>query len=41
MTREQFGAFMFGNVTKLFCGTNPAFFDGSVVEAQVRALDRS
>jgi predicted TIM-barrel fold metal-dependent hydrolase len=38
VTREQFGDFMFGNVARLFGGTNPAFFDGTEIEGRVRAL---
>jgi hypothetical protein len=29
---------MFGNVARLFTGTNPHFFDGTAVETQVRQL---
>ena len=38
VTREQFSEFMFGNVARLFAGTNPGFFDGTVVEDEVRSL---
>ena len=38
VTRTQFADFMFGNVARLFTGTNPAFFDGTMVESQVREL---
>jgi predicted TIM-barrel fold metal-dependent hydrolase len=36
--RQQFSDFMFGNVTRLFTGTNPHFFEGTVVEADAKAL---
>lgn len=38
VTRAQFRDFMFANVTRLFTGTNPRFFDGTVVESQVHDL---
>ena len=38
VTRDQFSDFMFGNVARLFTGTNPQFFDGTAVESQVRQL---
>ncbi|CAB5075359.1 MAG: hypothetical protein F2947_02460 [Actinobacteria bacterium] len=38
VTRDQFSDFMFGNVARLFTGTNPHFFDGTAVETQVRQL---
>ena len=38
VTRDQFADFMFGNVARLFTSTNPGFFDGTVVEAQVKEL---
>lgn len=36
--RDQFRDFMFGNVARLFTGTNPDFFNGTVVEGAVRDL---
>lgn len=36
--REQFADFMFGNVVRLFTGTNPDFFAGTTVEAEAKAL---
>jgi hypothetical protein len=38
VTRDQFSDFMFGNVARLFTGTNPDFFNGTAVESQVRQL---
>jgi hypothetical protein len=38
VTRDQFSDFMFGNVARLFTGTNPQFFDGTAVESQVHQL---
>lgn len=38
VTPEQFRDFMFGNVARLMAGTNPAFFDGTTVESEVRAV---
>jgi predicted TIM-barrel fold metal-dependent hydrolase len=35
---EQFRDFVFGNVARLFTGTNPEFFTGTVVEGDVAAL---
>ncbi len=35
---DQFRDFMFANVVRLFTGTNPEFFAGTVVEDEVRAL---
>ena len=35
---DQFRDFTFANVVRLFTGTNPAFFDGTVVADDVRAL---
>jgi hypothetical protein len=36
--REQFRDFVFGNVVRLFAGTNPQFFDGTVVADDVRSV---
>lgn len=36
--RDQFAEFVFGNVARLFTGTNPGFFDGTVVEAEAKAV---
>lgn len=38
VTPDQFRDFMFGNVARLFTGTNPAFFEGTAVEGGVREL---
>ena len=36
--RDQFRDFMFGNVVRLFAGTNPEFFAGTKVADEVTAL---
>lgn len=38
VTTDQFSDFMFGNVARLFTGTNPNFFDGTAVADAVREL---
>jgi predicted TIM-barrel fold metal-dependent hydrolase len=38
VTRDQFHDFMFGNVARLFAGTDAGFFDGTAVESEVRSL---
>ena len=38
--RAQFSDFMFGNVARLFAGTNPDFFAGTTVETEVKELMR-
>jgi len=45
LTEGDFREFVFGNAVSLWAGSNPAFFDGTVVEGEVRAelegLDRT
>lgn len=36
--RGQFADFMFGNVVRLFTGTNPEFFTGTTVETKARGV---
>jgi hypothetical protein len=36
LTEVDFRAFTFGNAVSLWAGGNPAFFDGTVVEADAR-----
>jgi hypothetical protein len=38
VTRDDFREFTFTNAARLWAGTNPAFFRGTVVEADVRHL---
>lgn len=38
LDETQFADFMFGNVVRLFTGTNPGFFEGTAVEGDVEKL---
>ena len=38
ITRDDFRDFTFGNAARLWAGTNPGFFDGTVVEGAVADL---